>query len=273
MKQRLVILIASVVLGLVGAFLTGQYLNAKDREVAQRLQQLTQNYRKVPVIVAKRNLPVGTELTAEDVGVMDLVENALRGHVVKEEDARMLLHRRLIGSVEKQAPIFWSDIEGGDRLNRGLASDIKSGMRAISIGVGGTAAVTGMIKPNDHIDVLGTFTFPSETRPNETEMVTLTIMQDVLVLATGQETAKSTINSPDRAGSSYSSVTIEVTPREAEVLVFAEQARGRLVLTLRNPDDIYYEKELPRIDFAKIQSELLALNTNRQQRLLLKPAR
>nr|HPO36937.1 RcpC/CpaB family pilus assembly protein [Kiritimatiellia bacterium] len=104
------------------------------------------------------------------------------------------------------------------------------------------------------------------------ELVTLTMLQDVLVLATGRETAKSRLLSDLRMPASYNTVTLEVTPREAEMLVFAEQIKGRISLALRNPDDIYFEKTLPRVDFQMIQSEIESLNTYRQQQLLRKRA-
>ena len=82
----------------------------------------------------------------------------------------------------------------------------------------------------------------------------------MLVLATGRETAKSIGTS----NSNYSTVTLEVSPREAEMLVFAEQMHGRLSLTLRNPNDTSYERELPAVDFEKIQGEIEELNNKRQ---------
>ena len=61
-----------------------------------------------------------------------------------------------------------------------------------------------------------------------------------------------------------------MTPREAEMLVFAEQIKGRLVLALRNPSDVHYERELPRVDFGRIESEIESLNLYRQRTLLRK---
>ena len=104
------------------------------------------------------------------------------------------------------------------------------------------------------------------------ELVTLTMMQDVLVLATGKETAKTQLLGDNRAVSAYNSVTLEVTPREAEMLAFSEQIKGRISLSLRNPDDVYFEKTLPRVNFEIIQSEIESLNTFRQQQLLHKRA-
>jgi pilus assembly protein CpaB len=270
MKQR-VILIASIVVGLLAAVLTGQYLRAKDREYNAQLQMIRNRSRTVDVIVAGKALPVGTALTKDDVQVAKIAESAIRGHGVEEKDWLLLRGKALIRSLNAGDPIYWSDLEGGDPSNRGLASDIKRRQRAISISVGGAAAVSGMVKPNDHVDVLGTFTFPSSGKGGDMEMVTLTLLQDVLVLATGRETAKNQILAGDRAAGGYSTVTVEVTPREAEMLVFAEQARGRLVLTLRNPADLDYLLDLPRVDFAKIQEEITTLNRFRQEKLLGKP--
>ncbi|MEI8241871.1 MAG: Flp pilus assembly protein CpaB [bacterium] len=272
MKQR-VILIASVVIGLIAALLTGQYLSAKDKDYQDKLQKLKRSYRTIPVIAANRALPAGTVLAYTDMASMDVVENAVRGRVVDIKDSEMLAGKKLSRSLDKGTPIYWSDLEGGDPFNRGLAHDIKNRQRAISISVGGAAAVSGMVRPSDHVDVLGTFTFPSERKAGEMEMVTLTLLQDVLILATGRETAKNQLGANDRASGGYNTVTVEVTPREAEMLVFAEQARGRLVLTLRNPADLEYEKDLPRVDFGKIQEEIATLNRFRQEKLLGKPLR
>ena len=155
---------------------------------------------------------------------------------------------------------------GGNPYGGGLAADIRKKMRAVSINASGAAAVSGMVRPNDHVDVIGTFSFPKTAPDGKTvvqELVTCTILQNVLVLATGKDTAKSAPLHV-QGGTSYSTVTLEVSPREAEMLVFAEQIRGRLTLTLRNRNDTSYEKELPQVDFAKIRDEIETLNAKRQ---------
>ena len=105
--------------------------------------------------------------------------------------------------------------------------------------------------------------------------MTMTVLQNVTVLATGTATARSRdpLGDPGGADGSYATVTLCSTPREAEVLVFAQQMRGRLFLTLRNGSDVYYEEELPRIDFSKIEGELGDLNRQRQSKLRGLPSR
>lgn len=268
MKQRIVLVVA-VLMGLLAAFLLWQYAQSLEREYRKRLDELDRRYRKVSVVTVAKPLPAGTLLQAQDLRAIEVVEHQLRHDAVREENYRDLLNRRTLNRLDPGTPIFWSDIEGGAPGSRGLAGDIKSGMRALSINVSGAAAVSGMVRPNDRIDVLGTFSFPSRERPGELELVTLTIIQDVTVLATGSETAKTTVLGGGRGGS-YSTVTLEVTPREAEMLVFAEQIKGRLALALRNPDDVHYEAQLPRVNFEKIEAEIESLNTYRQRTLLRK---
>ncbi|HNX32998.1 MAG TPA: Flp pilus assembly protein CpaB [Kiritimatiellia bacterium] len=271
MKQKL-ILIISVVIGLLAAVLTRSYLTAKDREILRWKAEFDRKHTKIEVVGVKKDLPSGTVLTKDDIGSIKVFENAYRGHVVKIEDHLALINRKTVRPLQANAVIFWSDIEGGEPGSRGLAGDIKQRMRALSINVSGAASVSGMVKPNDHVDVIGTFSFPSKSVPGELELVTLTMLQDVLVLATGKETAKTQLLADPRAGAAYSMVTLEVSPREAEMLVFAEQIKGRISLALRNPDDVYFEKTLPRVDFQMIQSEIESLNTFRQQQLLRKRA-
>ena len=268
MKLRIILVIA-VVIGLLAALLTRQYLKAKDREVDKRLAEISRRYRRVRVVTVEKPLPAGTVLAATDLRYMEVFEQQLRPDAVIDDQYRALINRRLLNRLDTGTPIFWSDIEGGAPGSRGLAGDIKSGMRALSINVSGAAAVSGMVRPNDRIDVIGTFSFPSRQHPGEMELVTLTVIQDVTVLATGTETAKTLAGAPGRAGS-YNMVTIEVTPREAEMLVFAEQIKGRLALALRNPDDVHYEPSLPRVNFEKIEAEIESLNLHRQRTILRK---
>jgi pilus assembly protein CpaB len=152
--------------------------------------------------------------------------------------------------------------------NEGLAGIVKPGLRAISLSVGGASAVSSLIQPNDRVDVLGSFSLPSKDSPDELEAVTLTVLQDVSVLATGQEMANArSSRSRQLRSSSYNAVTLEVTPREAELLVFAQQMKGRITLALRNSGDVSFEKDLPTVNFEKMESELQELNTYRQRNI------
>lgn len=264
MKQKIVLVVA-VLFGLTAAVLTRFYLSAKQDEFQQLKDRFRRTHRTMEALCFRKDVPGGTVVAKSDLGEKTVPESGLRGQALTREHLNDVLGRKLVTGRGRGELLFWSDFEGGNPLGGGLAGDIRKKMRAMSINASGAAAVSGMVKPNDHVDVIGTFSFPKTAPDGKTvvqELVTCTILQNVLVLATGKDTAKTSKLS--FGGSSYSTVTLEVTPREAEMLVFAEQIKGRLSLTLRNRNDTSFETELPQVDFAKIREEIGALNVKRQ---------
>lgn len=265
MKKKIV-LIASLSAGVLAAVLTRVYIMARDAEMLAYKQALKARYGEVKVVVFSRDVPSGTVLTTDDLGYLKVPAAGMRGQAVPEEEWQSVIGRKLLVGHSEKDVLFWSDVEGGDPSVRGLSGDVKRQMRAVSINCSGAAAVSSMVRPNDHVDVIGTFDF--EGGAGKKNLVTCTILQNVLVLATGHETAKQGSRASLGLSSGYSTVTLEVTPREAEMLAFAEQIKGRLVLTLRNRNDMSFEKELPKVDFEKIRSEIEELNLKRQQEKL-----
>ena len=264
MKQK-VILIVSVLVGLLAFIMTNRYIESVRDELFRDAEE-------IEVIAAARDLPQGTALTFEDIGVTKIYRKrgGFSEDYVLPKDKDKILGRKLQLTVDRKKAILWSYIEMPEGVRSGLSPIIKSGMRAVSLAIGGEASVSSLVQPNDRVDILGTFSFPSRTNPKETETVTLTLLQDVSVLATGQRLAKQELEGGgDRwnrmGGGSYSSVTLEVTPREAEILVFAQNVQGRLTLTLRNPDDVGFLRILPEVNFQHIEKNLPELNETRQK--------
>lgn len=265
MKRKLVLII-SLVAGLIAALLTRLFVAAKDAEVRDLKDSITSRYGEMAVVVFARDIPAGTILSQDDIGSVRAPAIGMRGQAVPENEWRTVIGRKLLMGHRKREVLFWSDVEGGNPAATGLSADVKRQMRAVSISCAGAASVSGMVKPNDHVDVIGTFDLTDPSAASKAKsLVTCTLLQNVLVLATGSRTAKSHVNEDLGLSTSYATVTLEVTPREAEMLAFAEQIRGRLVLTLRNRNDASYEKELPKVDFEKIKEEIESLNLKRQQ--------
>jgi pilus assembly protein CpaB len=270
MNQKL-IPIVSIAVGVLAFLLTFQYLRAKEREVEEVKRRILESSRKIEVAGAVHDIPAGTVIAAQDLKLIEIEEWSAPDQVVRKNEGIMILGRKTRFQIKAGKPIQWGDVEGGESAAQGLAPMVKTGMRAVSLAIGGSAAVSGMVEPNDHIDVLGTFSLPSQTVPGDMESVTLTVLQDVTVLATGQQMAKQ-LSGARRStrDTGYSTVTLEVTPREAELLVFAQQAHGKLTLSLRNPADISFEKDLPKVDFKMLQNELPDLNLYRQKNIRMK---
>lgn len=261
MKDK-IILLAAILVGVLAFVFTSSYLRGER-------DKLYKGARKVPVIVAKRELTAGTILSAQDLALSEVFERTVGANVLREDDYQNVLNKKLRYSVKRGQPLDLSYVDMPLSGRHGLAPMIRNGMRAVSISVGGDAAVSGLVQPNDQVDIIGTFSFPSRKVPGEMETVTLTVLQDVSILATGQRLAKDAVWSGEQAtgrrSSGYSTVTLEVTPREGELLIFAQHVKGQLALALRHPEDISFEKDLPEINFEHLENKLPELNTYRQR--------
>lgn len=263
MKQKL-ILVVSVLVGVIAFVLTNKYIRDLKAD-------LYRGASKVPIIVAKRELPGGSALEMSDLAKKDEFASAVGGNIFGPDDLNNVIGKRLRYPLKKGEPLWWSHVDLPERSRAGLAPAIQVGLRGVSVSISGAAGVSGLVRPNDRVDILGTFSFPSQTNPEEIESVTLTLLQDVSVLATGQRMALDDLEtSYDRRSASYSTVTFEVTPREAELLVFAQHVKGQLSLALRNPEDVSYEDALPSVNFEHIESKLEEYNRYRQREIRLK---
>jgi len=123
-------------------------------------------------------------------------------------------------------------------------------MRALALPVDKVNSFGGLLRPSDHVDILGTF-----QKPSSGDVETVTLLQNVTVLAVGGQLGNSSSSSSSsRKGgrrTRANTVTVAVTPEEAELLVFA-QDRGTLGLTMRGKDDVNDEPSLTGKSFADI---------------------
>ena len=239
----------------------------EQEKLEKQRQQLFAGTKRINVVVAKNDIPAMTTIKQDDLGSDYVIESAVSPEIVAIEDAAQIVGKKILYSIGKNRQILWSYIEGFDRAaETSLASIITPKMRAVSIPISGAATVSSMVQPNDRVDILGTFSFPSKKKPNEMETATITVLQDVTILATGQTMAKqSGRRKPLIGAATYNTVTVEVTPNEAELLVFAQQMKGSLYLTLRNTADVSFEKDLPEINFEHIEKSLPEMNQYRQK--------
>jgi len=107
---------------------------------------------------------------------------------------------------------------------------ITPGMHAVAIEVQAAQAVGYLIRPGDYVDVLGTV-------PHEKDLVTKHLLQVKHVLAVDQQYRLE--DSAFLQHPSYSTVTLEVTPEEAEVLeAYRMMVKGGFSLSLRPRGDL-----------------------------------
>ncbi|MCL6595197.1 MAG: Flp pilus assembly protein CpaB [Firmicutes bacterium] len=110
-----------------------------------------------------------------------------------------------------------------------LAAQLPHGMRAVDLPVSSAAGVGGLLAPGDRVDVVAVVNSVSPARA-------VVLLTDVPVLAVVGGSAGSAEAGGQVTSGTYTSVVLEVTPRQAAALALA-QTSGPLSLALRNPSD------------------------------------
>jgi len=184
----------------------------------------------VTVYRAKASLPVGKPVNLKSVEKVTLSRKAFANVAKLAVTDRDL---PLLQSTSVSKPVGTGDIllfSHFDRsLDAGLRDRIPQGMRAMSITVSEAGSVGYFVQPGDHVDVLGTMNV------NE-QLLTQTILEDVEILAVGGRDRTDSGAFYSREG--YSTITLAVTPEQAEKIVMSKiMLEDSMTLLLRRPDD------------------------------------
>lgn len=135
----------------------------------------------VTVFVAKKNIREGTLIDESYLAIQKVPRRFLQPAAIQEPQL-------LVGMVN-QVPILEGEQILGSKLmsigkKSGLSYQIPNGHRALSVPVDESGGVAGLIRPGNRVDLVGTFEM--ETL-GETQASTITLAQNVLVLAVNQE--------------------------------------------------------------------------------------
>ncbi|HOL16642.1 MAG TPA: Flp pilus assembly protein CpaB [Bacillota bacterium] len=218
MKYNTRIWIAAAALGLITVIALNMYL--KSLRQAAVIEQ-----EKTAVVIAARTIPAHTRITAEMLEVTELPAESIHPAAFRSlNDATGGITRAEIIEGEQ----VLADRVIADKLRGTLSYRIPDNMRAISIPVNEVTGVAGYIAAGDRVDVLVTY---QDERIHE-ETITYTVLQNVAVLAAGDNPGDMDTAEPQHV----STVTLAVTPAQAEVLAFAFIS-GSFHLTLRSPVD------------------------------------
>lgn len=265
-KKKL--LIAAVVVGAFAALLLYLY----GAKIDDEKQQLLAN--QVEVVKAARDIPAGTPLTKDRITTEKVPRRFLPPNPLMRDEVDIYLGTPLAVNVEEGAMILTSDFSVSE-VARNLSSKIPPDERAMSLPVDTVSGVSGLLRPGDRVDILGTFPVSNEDEVipeaggrKSVGYVTMTLLQNVTLLAVGTEISDA-VSSSGRSGGSnrgYSTVTASVTVDEAELLTIA-QTRGELTLLLRHSDDVEIGT-VKRKTLRQVLENLEVLNKERKKRVI-----
>lgn len=196
----------------------------------------------VTVVAASRTLYQGVGITSDDLFVVNVPPEYLP--VIKDaktsdsHKAEVFASReRVVGQVPRER-ILANEFIRPERLadgnaGIGLNAVIPRGMRALSVNLKDSNAVSGFLEPGNYVDVL--VTMEDDFGDPRTE----TILQAVFVLGVNSRAQNETTEDSATRGRQAPSVTFLVTPKQAEDIAFADEM-GDISLTLRNVQDVVY---------------------------------
>lgn len=253
-KTNRLMLFLALFFGVVSALLVYVYLSQAKEEGGGG----TGSGALVPVVVAARDIQAGTRLTADMVSIKKLSQGAvLTGAFQKTEDVIGKVTRVPLVAGEQVIP---AKVTGGELAlaefgdNPPLSLVVPEGMRAVSIEVNSVVGAGGLIRPGDRVDVILSVAADVLDDQQETigrNQIARTILQDVQVLAVGEDVVRMTTDSEgaqgeqlagvEEANPEATTVTLAVSPVHGEVLTVADECRerfaGRISLALRGFGD------------------------------------
>jgi pilus assembly protein CpaB len=143
------------------------------------------------------------------------------------DDVAKVVNRVTLGEITIGEPILSARL-APEGSSAGLSAMIPPGQRAMTVKVDEVIGVAGFITPGTYVDIVTTVTQPGM----EAESVSRIILQGVKVLASGKRIE----HRQDGEATEVNTVTLQVTPDQAEVLALASNA-GKLQLVMRNTVD------------------------------------
>ena len=227
MRQRAIILVVALLLGISAAYMVSIYANQAKEAAFERTKT-------VEVLVATGTLPIGA--TLDGLRARSLVET--------KKVPQEFVAKNAIGPAKKlDDEVLAVSLEVGEQLttskfkvptDAGLAFVMPDDMVAVAIPINNMKAAGNLVKIGDNVNVVGT------AKNEEDKVFTKTILQNVEVLAVNSElenqeksggvsrSGAASGSNDDRAGRT---VTLALSQADAEKLIFMQE-EGRIWLTL-----------------------------------------
>lgn len=223
LNKNWIVLILAVSVGGLAALGAKNYITGQMKAIEEREKNKT----TVKLVVAKKNLEKGTPLSPETVAIRAIpAEWAHSGAITPEQ------YGRAEGSVlaypaSSGEPLIWAQLEGQRAPT--FSSRLVAGRRAVTVPVDEISSLSGMVEPNDRIDIV-----VSVNKNNRN--YTFTLLQGVTVLATGSKVSQDEKDAEGRPRT-FTTITLDTDPEDAKRVIAAREI-GRVTALLRAPNDV-----------------------------------
>jgi pilus assembly protein CpaB len=212
----------SLVIAFVGSYFI--YMWIQKQQAPQQVVQVQAE--AVPVVVAVSDLPWGTQLKPEMLTTKPFLKQSLpAGYFSGPDDIK---DRVVVAPLKANDPVTEHKLAPVSIKAGGVSAVLEKGKRAIAVKGDKVIGIAGFINPGNRVDVLVTI-----EDPQKKEDRTKTILENIMVLATGTQIEKNEKGEP----SPVDVYTLAVTSEEGEILSLAAN-QGKLQLALRSVTDV-----------------------------------
>lgn len=235
-SRKLILLVGALFVAAITAFLARSLVAGSAAPQAAAAAAPAPVVDGPEVLVATRALPVGTILDAAALKFQPWPKEMVENAYYKREGTDLA---KLIGTVVRNPITAGQPVTQGALVKPGdrgfLAAALGPGMRAVTVPVSAQTSVAGFVFPGDHIDLILTQTVEGggDGPPLKASE---TVIRNLRVLATDQRTSDQKDSDGNTVVSTFSTVTVEATPKIAEQIAVA-QTIGTLSLSLRSIAD------------------------------------
>lgn len=211
----------------------------------------SKQYELIPVWSAAKDIPRYAKIDETLLELRRIPKPFVQPLAVKEDELKILIGAMADATIKKGEQITSTKLalagEGG------ISPIIPPNYRACTVAVNEISGVGGLIRSGDFVDIVGTFKRTDE-KGNAFDLEAVTVFQNVPVLAVGRNYLFDRPATQEKGGliptvdrsSSFSNLTVQMTPRECMDLAVA-QSVGELTLTLRSYHDRFTGKVTPEL--------------------------
>lgn len=229
----------AVVMMIVTIVAINHYLGTQRHALEQERRKIMANYQEpINVAAAAVDLPAGTILQMSHIRKATVPEKFVQPYAARSPNE--VIGRTTVAPIAEGEQILTNKLRRADEVPEGstLSSVMPKGRRGVTILVDTLTGVGGFVRPGDAVDVLWTVALPAAEGQPGSQGFTLTLFQDIPVLAIGAEMrpgmapAGATGEETASAAQHTNTVTLGLTPQETSFLLFARQ-QGQIQLSLR----------------------------------------
>jgi pilus assembly protein CpaB len=196
---------------------------------------------RVDVLVAVQRIERGTPITDTLLTTRPIPQAYVDDRAIRASEREKILGLRAAETIGVSQVVFWSDAVTMQEDKRDLSALVQPGYRAVTAPFAANPTFS-MIRPGDFVDVIAV-----EKRGTGELRDSTVLLQRVLVLAIGTDTANAPVGNKAKNPTQAPVLTLSLNLQEAQLLELAAQG-GTLAVALRNPNDQRVAENLPGLD-------------------------